>query len=276
MPSLQASVADDLSSSIKYTGNLMNPLLTGLVTLLIVFGAASLGLRLRSVYPKKHLGLETQDTVKLAIGLISMMSALLLGLLVSSAKMKYDAQKNEVIALSAKIVVLDRALAAYGQESEIARVQLRRTVEQMIERTWPDSNVARSQLDPTASSGIDVFEAIVTLTPKSDAQGLIKSSLLPMTVELGQMRWLLYAQSNDTISLPMVVLLVFWLAVIFFSYGLFATHNGTVVAILFAAALSVSGAMLMILELHHAFGGLIGIASTPMDMALANLGSPGN
>jgi len=250
----------------------VNPVVAGLVVLAAVFGAALLGLRIRAIYPKHHLGSPTEATVKLAIGLISMMAALMLGLLVSSAKAKYDVQKSEVTALSAKIVVLDRMLAAYGPESSEARVQLRNAVEQMIAHVWPRTDTDRSQLDPSAASGAAVLDAVLALSPGDDSQSAIKRSLLPMTVDLGQMRWLLYAQTNYGLPLPMLVMLVTWLAVIFFSYGLFADPNGTVMAILFVAALAVSGAIFVITALDQPFAGLMRIGSTPMDVALAHLG----
>ena len=86
------------------------------------------------------------------------------------------------------------------------------------------------------------------------------------------MRWLLLAQQDSSISTPMLVVVVFWLTVVFLSFGLFAPPNLTVFATLFLCAVSVAGAIFLVLELDQPFGGFIQIASTPMRGALAHLG----
>jgi hypothetical protein len=66
--------------------------------------------------------------------------------------------------------------------------------------------------------------------------------------------------------------MVFWLSMFFISWGLYAPPNATVLASLFAAALSVSGAILLILELYSPYRGLIQIPSAPLRATLAYLG----
>ena len=72
--------------------------------------------------------------------------------------------------------------------------------------------------------------------------------------------------------MPFLVVLVFWLTILFISFGLFAPPNATVIATLFVCALSVSGAIFLILELDQPFEGLIRISSAPLRNALAHLG----
>jgi hypothetical protein len=86
-----------------------------------VFGGALLGMFLRSALPEQHLSGDTKDVVKVAMALIAIMSALVLSLLVSSAKSAYDTRSNELVQMSADIVVLDRVLARYGPEAKDAR-----------------------------------------------------------------------------------------------------------------------------------------------------------
>jgi hypothetical protein len=72
--------------------------------------------------------------------------------------------------------------------------------------------------------------------------------------------------------MPFLVVMVFWLAVIFASFGLFAPRNATVIATLFVCALSVSGAIFLILELDSPFSGLLQISDAPLRNAIAHLG----
>ena len=93
-----------------------------------------------------------------------------------------------------------------------------------------------------------------------------------MAIDLGKMRWLMFEQGSTSISLPLLAVLVFWLAIVFTSFGLFAPTNPTVIATLFFCALSVSAAIFLILEMYTPFEGLIQISSAPLRNALAHLG----
>ena len=250
----------------------MNASLLFLVVFGCVFGAGFLAARLRLAMPDHHLSADTKDTVKLAMGLVATMTALVLGLLVASAKGNYDTEKSSVISMSARFVMLDRILAHYGPEAKPSRDLLRQSVEKMIARLWPDKKSEPVQLDPTRSSGEALYDAMQSLAPRDDSQRLLKSQALGAAVDLGQMRWLMFGQSGSSISGPLLTVVVCWLAVLFFSFGLFAPPNGTARAALLVAALSVSGAIFLILELDQPFEGLIHISSSSMQTALDHLG----
>ena len=140
----------------------------GLLASACVFGAALLGGFLRKALPKEHLSQESMDAVKLAMALVATMTALVLGLLIASAKNSYDMQSNEVIQLAAKVSFLDRILANYGQESAAARVVLRLGVERAIASIWPQDKTRLAQLDPRASGAEALYELLKTLSPHND------------------------------------------------------------------------------------------------------------
>src|SRR5580698_6434173 len=98
----------------------------GWTVLTCVFGGALLGMALRLMLPEHHLSADSKDVIKLAMGLTATMSALVLALLIASAKGSYDAQRNEITQLSANIILFDRILAKYGPETKIARDLLHR------------------------------------------------------------------------------------------------------------------------------------------------------
>ena len=238
-----------------------------------LFGAGLLGVRVRAALPEDHLSAETKDAVKVGMGLVATMAALVLGLLVASTKGSYDAQKNEVIQMAAKTVFLDRVLANYGSESAESRDLLLRSVGSAINHMWPDKKSSQSaQLDPSASSGEAFFNSIQKLSPQNDVQRSLKSQAAQIAADLGQMRWLLFEQTETSISVAMLIVLISWLAIIFVSAGLFAPPNATVVIALMMAALSVAGAIFLILELDMPFDGVIQISQKPMYNALIHLG----
>jgi len=145
----------------------MNDNAIGLLVLAAIFGASLLGMLLRRALSPHHLSSDTKDAVKLGMGLVGTMAALILGLLVAAAKSSYDTEKSEVIQMAAKIAFLDRVLANYGAESADTRVLLRRTVEGAVSRMWPEERSTHAQLDPTRSGTEELYNAIQKLAQKT-------------------------------------------------------------------------------------------------------------
>src|SRR5713101_2279584 len=169
----------------------MNSAVSGAIVFACLFGAGLLGMCIRAALPEHHLTTDTKDAVRIGMGLVATMAALVLGLLVASTKGAYDTQKSEVSQMAAKIVFLDRVLANYGSETAETRDLLRRSVGSAINRMWPDSKASQpAQLDPSATSGEAFFNSIQQLSPQNDAQRSLKSQAVQVTTDVGQMRWL--------------------------------------------------------------------------------------
>ena len=143
----------------------MNPGEIWAIVFVCLFAGGMLGMVLRNVLPEHHLNAESKDAIKFGAALISTMAALVLGLLVASAKGTYDTQRNEVIELSARIALLDRILAHYGPEADNARALLRSSVAITIDRLWPQDRSEHAELDPTGSKGEAVYEAMQNAFP---------------------------------------------------------------------------------------------------------------
>jgi hypothetical protein len=152
-------------------------------------------------------------------------------------------------------------------------VLYRRLVEQIKQRMWPEDSASQSELDPNASHGEQLLAAIEALKPTNDLQTALKSQAVSTCFDLGQLRWLEYEQAGSSASKSMLCILAFWLAVLFASFGMFAPRNGTVIAALVLAALSVGGAIFLILELSSPFTGLLQIPQTAFLNALSHLGA---
>lgn len=249
----------------------MTPVETSAIIFSCIFAGAMLGMWLRGVLPEHHLDAETKDLVKLGVGLIGTMAALLLGLLVASAKSSYDTRSSELTQLAANIILLDRTLAHYGTETGEIRSILKMAVAQRIDQIWPKDGKEKGGVN-SQTGGEIIFDKIQDLVPRTDAQRALQSQAESITLGLGQTRWLLFAQSGTSISAPFLVVVVFWLAMLFVSFGLFAPRNATAIITLLVSAISVAGAMFLILELDSPFSGLIQISSAPLRGALAVLG----
>jgi len=253
-------------------GWMTTSLLASLVVFACTFGGAMTGMLLSRRLPPHHLSPESKDVVKLGMGLVATMTALVLGLLVSAAKSSYDSQNNEMTELAAKVVILDRTLKHYGPDAEPIRKTLRGVVEVAIERIFPKDGSHEDQISAPQAGADAVLEQIQALQPEDDAQHTYKSLAVNMTVGLGQERWLMYTQGTTAVSKPMLYIVVFWLTMSFISFGVYAPPNGTVTAALFMSAFAVSSAIFLILEMYAPYGGLIHISSAPVRAALAHMG----
>jgi len=235
-----------------------------------VFGGALLGLLLRALLPEHHLGPESKDVVKLGMGVIATMSALVLSLLIASAKTSYDAQSNEIRQISANVILLDRVLAYYGPEAGDVRGALRTVVVLALDRMSP-ARPAGADLAPTARAE-SVYGRIHALTPQSEAQRSLRTEALSLSRDIARTRWLLFEQRAGTIPMPFLVVLTFWLAMIFASFGLYSPTNATVITTLLVCSLSIAGASFLILELDRPFDGRIRMSTAPLSSALAQIG----
>jgi hypothetical protein len=199
------------------------------------------------------------------------MAALVLGLLVASTYGAYDTEKNEVTQMAAKIVHLDQLLINCGPGARESRELLRRTVRSAILRIWPAAEVGQGTPTPADAWTQALPRAIQGIPAADDAQRTFKSQAAALANDLGQMRWLLFEQTESSLSVPLLVIMVFWLALTFVSVSLFAPPNATAIVAQIMGALSVAGAIFLILELDQPFGGLIRISSKAMLEALSHL-----
>jgi len=250
----------------------MNAIVVAMIAFAGILSAALLGMRLRAALPEHHLSPETKDTIRVGMGLVATMTALLLGLLIASAKGSYDAQRSQVILLAGKAGYLARVLTVYGPETAEVRSQLRVSSESLIGKLWSEESSPEAQADPTIAGGQELFSSIRTLAPQNDEQSALKGEALDTVTDIAKTRWLLVAQADSSIPRPLLILVVVWLAIIFLSFGLFAPTNKTVVVTMVVMSLLVSSALFLILELDRPFDGVIQISSAPLRNALRNPG----
>jgi hypothetical protein len=170
------------------------------------------------------------------------------------------------------VALLDRTLAHYGAEAQEARGLLRRSVVTAIAQMWPQESDHPTQLEPPTTRAEYLLDKIQSLTPQNDAQRALQTQAFSLALDLGRTRWLMFAQIGGSIPMPLLVVLVFWLTLLFVSFGLYAPANATVVVTLLVCALSAAGAIFLILELDLPFEGLIQISSTPLRNVLTYLG----
>ena len=251
----------------------MNPIAIGTLTFVCTMGGALAGIWLNAVLPEHHLSDESKDTVKVGIGLIAMMTALVLGLVTASAKDSFDNIDKEIRHTAAEVLTLDRVLARYGPETREIREMLYHAVERRLEMTWPQkSSQAAAQDVPDVRDFETAMGLIRGLSPQTDDQRWLQSRALSLGETVQEARWLVFTTSVGTSTpAPFLFILLFWLTIIFVSFGLFAPRNAIVIAVLLFCALSVAGAVFLILEMGSPFDGLMKISPDPLRFALSHM-----
>jgi len=248
-------------------------LVLALITFICTFSAALLATAVRSRLPAPHLSKESQDVVRLGIGLVATMTALLLGLVTAAARSTFDAQDVAIRTSGAAILTLDRHLARYGPETQATRDLIRRAIAARLKEIWQvdaaDSALAQSAGTPPIE---EIENQILALSPKNDNQRWFKSESLKLSQEIVKARWRVLESTGGAVPIAFLVVVIFWLTATFASFGLYAPRNATVVAVLFVAAVSVAAAVFLVLELDGPLDGFIKVSSKPMEFVFSQLG----
>jgi hypothetical protein len=247
----------------------MSSVILGGIVFLCLSGAALAGMWLRSRLPDHHLSADSRDAIRLATAVVGTLSALALGLLIASAKSAHDNADAEMRTSAAHVLLLDRVMAHYGAETQQARGQLRQLLAARLDRIWGNVNGDAVAAD----TGIErVQDLLRALTPETDAQRWLQSRALDVTAQIAEAHWLLVETGSEGLPWPFFTIMVFWLAVLFATFGLLAPNNTTVLFTLLVCALSVAGAVFLVVDMANPYLGLIYISDTPLRDALGQLG----
>jgi hypothetical protein len=252
----------------------MGALAIGGIVFVCVLGGALFGMYLEAVLPKHHLSDKSKEVIRVAMGMLATLSALVVGLLIASANTSFETKSNEMRRVAANAIVLDRMMGDYGPETREARDLLRQAIMAKVHAIWPDGDTKELRPETIAEGrgGEAIMRKILELSPQTDAQRWIKSQALQIGGEIALTRSLVAEQTGSSIQWPFLTILVFWLTAIFVSFGLFAPRNASVLAVLFVCALSVAASIYLIVEMDQPYGGLIKLSSAPLVSVLDQLG----
>lgn len=250
----------------------MNPSTIGIIVVTATFIGSLSGMAIRKRLPDHHLEAESKDTIKLAIGLIATMTALILSFVTATAKNSFDTVDKTIKQTAIEVLALDRMLARYGEETRPIRKYMLETLQQ---RLVVIENETTYKLDPSKAkirTGTErIADDIRDLQPRDKVQASLQSDASSMAEKLLQVRWLVFAGAKSSVPAPFVNILIFWLTVIFTSYGLLSPTNKTVMIVHFLCAMSVGCAVFLLLEMDDPFTGLIRISLDPLQYACTHM-----
>ncbi|RAI60362.1 bestrophin-like domain [Roseicella frigidaeris] len=232
--------------------------------------ASLLGLWLRSVLPAHHLEAESREAMHLVLALVASMAALVLGLLVNTAQGVYRNQGENLLALAADLVTLDRVLLRYGPAAQEVRLVLRQDVRAEFGVIMTADGVRSALMLPAAEQNLlePLNEALRRLQPGTQAQRHDLDLALDLAEAITRTRTLMAARQESALPGPFLGVLLFWLTILFLGFGLLARPNPTVAASMLIGALAVASALFLIIELDRPFDGLMHLSNAPLQAAL--------
>ena len=244
-------------------------IIAAVITFVCVFSCGMLGISLHKWMPVEEETGDTKDVVKLIMGLVATITALVLSLLIAASSNFYNTQQAEIQQLGVNVASLDAAMARYGTETMPARVLLREEVAGVLAKFSPEEGVGSDKIGlhkiPPPN---DLFNQVETLTPKTEGQHYTQQASLQLMQTIASTLLLIHEQVRTAIPLPLLTVLVCWLGVLFVGFGLFVRANVTALTAFFVGALCVSTAMFLLLEMGHPYSGVMRISMAPLQNAL--------
>lgn len=224
--------------------------------------------------PNHHLNSESKEVIKLGLGVVGTLTAMVLGLLVSATKGTFDAQSGTIKEIAAQVAMVDRSLSRYGKEAEPVRAQLRDLAQSILVQFWPTDKSVPIDFSGGQSRhpGEQLFDAVSILAPTTDTQRLLKSRALDIVTNMGQLRQKLVVNDERSIPSSLLIVLGVWQAVLFAGFGLLTPRNATTISVLVICMLAVSGAIFIVMELDRPFSGIVRVSDAPLQVVASHLG----
>jgi hypothetical protein len=248
----------------------MTPSAISFIAFLCIFGSAILGIAVGSRLSADFLSEESRTIIKAARSAVSGLAALTLGLLIATAKSSFDGKEKEMKESAARMIALDHLLARH-ESSAKARASLRQIA---VNGVAVIEKLSRDGVDLSVRGGREndeFLDEVMNLPDQNAGQVKFKNAALSLASDITISRWKIYQRTLSTVPPQFLFVLIFWLMAIFFSLGLVAPCNASVLTALFTAALSMTGALLLTLELDCPYGGLIQLSTEPLKMTLRQL-----
>lgn len=244
-----------------------------LISFVALVAGIAIGMFLHKRLPVAQLGAGQKEVIRLGAGFLATLAAVLISLMIASAKNSYDNQDSHFRTLAAYLVETDQLLVQYGPETTQIRILMRQAVPAAIDRIWREKRSAsQDSAFTSASLAEQINGAIATLSPANDAQRALKRRIEEASAEIAKARLLMFADGEPPILTPFLLILIFWLAVVFVSYALFVEPGPVVIVALLVFAFSISSALFLVADLSQPFVGLMQLPKQQLRDTLAPLG----
>jgi len=255
---------------------------------LLLFAAlvasAAAGSFLRSRLPEPHRNQETIEFLRIVTALLVTFIALVMSLLLASELSSYDSAYHDRNHYAASLAELDGCMRDFGPPLGAARQELHSYTAAVIASTWPDEPRPQGVDYPDTSKFPLVGEvpalnvlinkiglALAGVAPKDPFHQAIAQRCSGVFHDVVDARWSVIEDAHGSLSAPFAAVLLFWMVLVFLSFGLQGPRNLLATFVIGIAVISVTSVMFVILDLDLPYGGLFGIPSTSMRLALSDM-----
>ena len=240
------------------------------------FAGGAIGLVLQRLLHEKFTTGGSRDMIGAVVGLLTLLCALVTGLLVWTAYGVYAGQNTAIQTLAAKVLQLDAALADYGPEANAERAALRDRLGKTIDQVWGtkenDANFAANSFAAAIRIMRDPEKAIGNLEPSTDEQKQALANAKADIEAVGQSRLQMAFALTAPVSYPLLLTVIGWVFFLFCGFGLMSRAGATSVLALAVAAVAVASAVLLILDLSSPYSGVFRASAAPLEQVLSVIG----
>jgi hypothetical protein len=233
----------------------------------VVFIGGAIGLQLKRVLPEGWTTGGAKDMTGAVVGLVTLLLALVLGLLIWTAFGVFSTQKASIQTLAVNGLKFDQALADYGPETEEGRRIFRQGLKATIDQIWDpgyDGDFVIKNYGYALANLKDREAYLSTLKPTTDQQREAKAGATVAAVAIGQTRLQLALALVDPISYPLLTIVVAWAVCLFCGYGLMSKSHPMSYVVLAVGAMAIASAMYSIADLSSPYTGLFTVSPAPI------------
>lgn len=249
----------------------MQEILIAVAVFLCLTAAPLVSMAVFGRLPAHHREDDTNNVVRLAANLFVVMTSLVLGLMINSAKNTFESIDRNVHAYATELILLDRSLRQFGPGTGEVRQPLVAYV-QRLTHDWSQTSETPLVANRLSERQLTEIGARLTaLQPPDTAHGSLLQDARQHLQKVVELRWILIEQSEGTIPPPLIGMLVAWLVLIFASFGFRAPRNAITIATFVVSAALIAGALYLILDMDVPFSGPIQISPAPLQRALVEL-----
>jgi len=247
----------------------MNEIRIAIFVFMCLTGASLGALFLYQKLPERQRQDDTHGVMRLIANIFVVMTSLVLGLMITSAKGRFDAVNRDVHSYASNLILLDKLLILYGSEADDTRKRLIAYAERAANGQWTtDGRLS----DPTSQQLLeDVGAGLRALHPTADLQLSIWNDIREQYRRILALRWGLVEQAEGSIPRPLVLMLVAWLVLIFGTFGFRAPRNAVIMTSFVSASALIAGAIYLIVDMDAPFEGPIQISPAPLQRVLTEM-----
>ena len=251
----------------------MDSLKRSIVVALATFGASVVGMLLQHIVPAQVLT-DSKGTVGAIVGLVTLLLALVLGLLVYTAFAVYTTQRDEALGLGQVVIEVDLALERYGPEAAPGRAGLRAALGRSRARFFGDGKRGPQpfSFEETRAVLHGLGSYFDSLQPSTEAQRQLLTSARDNAKKFAETQMLMARQLANPFPPYLLVVVVCWASALFLGNGLIAAPNAVTVGAHLAGAIAIASAIFLILELSSPYTGVVRLSSVGVDRLLQVLG----